>query len=361
MGMIRLATREVKSKKYQGIYHRELENGDRSYFLRIRIDGKVKRIPIGKKSEGITEAFCNQEKNRIINAHRFGEDAAAQLQKVKREDPTFSELADYYLEHSGIRESSVKVYRCIKNVPFSESRRLKREDIQLYIDDLARELRPATVHSRYRLLRTIYKFAISRGKYRYENPCEGISLPKGKTARQRYFSSDEVGQLLDALRDRPRLYLFVKISICTGARIGTVLNVHADDVKPDGSVRLYNFKTDHWYTGFLDDETMDMIKGRDGYLIARRGKQDKPPGYQAIYRPVQKVIDELFNDEKTPREQRAVVHTLRHAVATRMIEKCVPMEIIAKTLDHSSPVITSQVYAKVAPELIKRATYGLWD
>lgn len=359
--MIRLAAREVKSKKYQGVYYRPLENGDRSYFLRIRLDGKVKRIPIGKKSEGITEAFCNQEKHRLINSHRFGEDAAAQLQKVKRDDPTFAELTDYYLVHSGIRESTVKVYRCIKKVPFAESRRVKREDIQLYIDEHARKFRPATVHSRYRQIKTIYKFAIDRGLYRYENPCEGISLPKGKTARQRYFSADEIGQILDALRDKPRLYLFVKISVCTGARIGTVINVHADDVKPDGSVRLYNFKTNHWYTGFLDEETMDMIKGRDGYLIARRGKQDQPPGYQAIYRPVQKVIDELFNDEKTPREQKAVVHTLRHAVATRMIEKGIPMEVVAKTLDHSSPVITAQVYAKVSPELVRGSVAGLWD
>ena len=84
--------KETKSKRFQGVYFRELENGDRSYFLRIRLDGKVKRIPIGKKSQGITEQFCNQEKNRILNAHRFGEDAALELQKVKRVDPTFEEL-----------------------------------------------------------------------------------------------------------------------------------------------------------------------------------------------------------------------------------------------------------------------------
>ena len=88
---IRLA-REVKSKKFQGVYYRELDGGDRSYFLRVRIDGKVKRIPIGRKSEGITEAFCFQEKTRILNSLRFGEDAAQQLQKVRVQDPSFIEL-----------------------------------------------------------------------------------------------------------------------------------------------------------------------------------------------------------------------------------------------------------------------------
>ena len=47
-------SKEYKSKRFQGVYWRELEGKDKSYFLRIRIDGKVKRIPIGKKSEGIT-------------------------------------------------------------------------------------------------------------------------------------------------------------------------------------------------------------------------------------------------------------------------------------------------------------------
>ena len=65
---------EIKSKKYPGVFYRELANGDRSYFLRIRIGGKVRRFPIGKKSEGITEAFCNQEKIRIINESKFGTD-----------------------------------------------------------------------------------------------------------------------------------------------------------------------------------------------------------------------------------------------------------------------------------------------
>jgi hypothetical protein len=69
--------KEKKSNRYLGVYYRDLDNGDRSYFLRVRLGGGTKRIPIGKRSEGITEAFCNQEKARIVNAHRFGDDVAS--------------------------------------------------------------------------------------------------------------------------------------------------------------------------------------------------------------------------------------------------------------------------------------------
>lgn len=73
------AAKEQKSKKYQGVYYRELEGGDRSYFLRVRLGGGTRRNPIGKKSEGVTESFCNAEKVRIVNEHRFGGETAARL------------------------------------------------------------------------------------------------------------------------------------------------------------------------------------------------------------------------------------------------------------------------------------------
>ena len=46
-------SKEQKSKKYAGVYYRDLDNGDRSYFLRVRLGGGTKRIHIGKRSEGI--------------------------------------------------------------------------------------------------------------------------------------------------------------------------------------------------------------------------------------------------------------------------------------------------------------------
>ena len=115
--------KETKSKRFQGVYFRELDNGDRTYFLRLRLDGKVKRISIGKKSEGITEQFCNQEKNRILNAHRFGGDEAAQLQKVRRDDPTFEDLLNEYLEKRDLKPTTIDQLQILRKVPFYKSKK----------------------------------------------------------------------------------------------------------------------------------------------------------------------------------------------------------------------------------------------
>ena len=147
---------EVKSRRFPGVYYRELDNKDRSYFLRIRIDGKLKRIPIGKKSEGITEAFCNQEKNRIINAARFGEDVASQLQKVSKAEPTFNELFDYYISKRDLKSSTVEKMQGLKRLPFSNDRKITRADVQACVDEMKKKYRPETVNLRFRQIRAVF-------------------------------------------------------------------------------------------------------------------------------------------------------------------------------------------------------------
>lgn len=359
-GWLPLASSEIKSKKYQGVYYRELDSGDRSYFLRVRLDGKVKRIPIGKKSEGITEAFCNQEKNRIMNAHRFGEDVANSLRRVKNTDPTFGELFDWYLEKRDLKESTARHLQILRKVPFYNSRKITRDDVQTYIDGLAATLRPATVTLRYRQLRAVFRYSVQRERYKHADPTIGIDLPKSTGARKRFFTPYEINQILDAVANQPRLYLFVKMSLCTGARIGTLLSVHSDHIQPDGAVALYNHKGDRWYTGFFDDETMELLRGKRGYVLALPGKEHKVPAMQSIQYKLQDILNELFNTDDMPKEERAYVHTFRHSVASQMLAKQVPIEVISKTLDHSSPAITSQVYAKVIPELVRGSVKDLW-
>ena len=353
--------KEIKSKKYQGVYYRELESGDRSYFLRIRLDGKMKRIPIGKKSAGITEAFCNQEKNRILNAARFGEDVANELLKVKNTDPTFKELFEWYLERRELKESTVEHLRILRKVPFYNAKKITRDDVQEYMDELAKTLRPATVTLRYRQIRAVMRYAIQRDKYKYPDPTTGIDLPKSTGARKRYFTPEETQQILEAVKGDRRLYLFVKMSLCTGARIGTLLSVRSDHIQPDGTVALYNHKADRWYTGFFDEETMNLLKFKKGYVLALKGKEHKVPAMQSIQYKLQDVLNELFNTPDTPKEERAYIHTLRHSVGSQLLAKGIDIAVISKILDHSSPVITAQVYSHASPELIKGTVYNLWD
>ncbi|MGN0887236.1 MAG: tyrosine-type recombinase/integrase [Candidatus Spyradenecus sp.] len=322
----------------------------------------MKRFAIGRKSQGITEAFCAQEKARILNTHRFGDEVAAQLQKVKQADPTFGELFEWYVSKRDLKASTVEHLQILRKVPFWSARKVTRDEVQAYLDEMvAQGRRPATVTLRYRQLRAVYRYAIARGKYKHADPTVGIDLPKSTGGRKRYLTPEEIGQLLAAVRGDARLHLFVKMSLCTGARIGTLLSVHSDHIQPDGTVALYNHKGGRWYTGFLDAETMALLDGKRGYVLALKGKEDRVPAMQSIQYKVQAVMNELFNTPDTPKEERAVVHSIRHSVASRMLDKEVPMEVISKTLDHSSVAVTSTIYAHVSPAAVKRGVTNLWD
>ena len=48
-------------------------------------------------------------------------------------------------------------------------------------------------------------------------------------------------------------------------------------------------------------------------------------------------------------------HASRHSAATIMLNNGVPLEIVSATLGHAGLAITSDIYARVRPELQKRA------
>jgi site-specific recombinase XerD len=106
---------------------------------------------------------------------------------------------------------------------------------------------------------------------------------------------------------------------------------------------------------------MELLRGKDGYVLGMPGREHEKPPCSWLQKKLQKVLNELFNTDETPKEDRAVIHTLRHSVASRMLEKGVPLEIVSKTLDHSSIAITAQVYGKISPNLIHQSVKGLWD
>lgn len=352
---------EIKSKKYPGVFYRELNNGDRSYFLRIRIGGKIKRFPIGKKSEGITEAFCNQEKVRIINEHKFGVETSDKLRKVSSSVPSFVEMIDFFVRTSTAADGTKKETSYLKNEPLANIPNPTKTDVQEFLINELSRIKPATVNLKMKRIRSVYKHAIASGFYKGEDPTFGLKPFKGEEARRRFLTLNEVERLLEALKDKPRHYLFVKLALCTGARSGSILRIHRNDVKDDGTVLLFNEKTDKHYYGFLDEETFNLLKDKKGYVLALRGQEDAPAKRYGICGTIQIIMDELFNPEGTKDLDRVVIHTLRHSVATQMLQRGVPIEIISKTLDHASLAVTAKFYAKISPDVVRDSVRGIWN
>lgn len=352
---------DIPSKKFKGVYYRELKNGDRSYFVIMRIDGKQQRISMGRKSEGITEAFCFQQKIKILNTDRYGDEVAEILQKKKKSDPTFLEIAEYYFEKGPAKESTKKIMRYLVNqVPFKNSKQVKVNDIIELHNDLSKRLSENTVNNKITLLNTIFHFAIDAGKYRFENPCAKIKKYKVDDKRLRYLDRDEVALLLNEVRDNPQLYLFVKLALCTGARISTLVNIHADDISGD-TVKLRNIKTNRRYTGYLDTETQELLKGCSGYVLAWPNlNPNEPPTINSYQWRLLRIFNKLFNDGIEDSKQRVVVHTLRHTAASLLLQNGTPLHVVQKVLDHQS-IRSTERYAKLNQDIVKNEIKNLWN
>lgn len=347
------------SKKYKGVYYRELASGDRSYYLIIRIDGKQKRIKIGKKSEGITEAFCYQQKSRIINAEKFGDHQAEILQRVKKKDPTFREIAEDYFKHGRAKDSSKQIMRYLLNtVPFSDQKKITERDVSNWIAEYKHKVKPGTVNSKINLLRVLFQHGINHKLYRFDNPMTNIQLLPVQNKRLRWLNSEEIDLLLGEVKSNDHLYLFTKLALCTGARLSTLVLIHKKDIKGD-QVKLFNVKTGRNYTGFLDSETVSLLSKRSGYVLSM-DDADEPPTVEQYQWRMLRVMDRLFNQNVDDHLDRVVVHTLRHTTASLLIQNGTPLHVVQKVLDHQS-IRSTERYAKLHQDNIKSELDRLWS
>ena len=83
-----------------GVIYRDcITNGkaDKVYYIRYKDNNrKTIELKIGKYSEGIREAYCNQKRNEIITKQRNGEEPPAIAQRKKRIIISIENIATYY-------------------------------------------------------------------------------------------------------------------------------------------------------------------------------------------------------------------------------------------------------------------------
>lgn len=351
--------KDIPSKKYKGVYYRQLKNNDRSYFIILRIQGKQKRVSIGKKSEGITEAYAFQQKVHIINAEKFGDDQAEILQRTKKADPTFTEIGQHYIEHARARDNTKRQIGYLVNmVPWRDQRRVTERDVSEWLTKYSRTVKPGTVNNKINLLNSVFQHGIDHKLYRHDSPMRHIKKNSVDDKRLRWLTREEVATLLEALRDQPMLYLFTKLALSTGARLSTLVLIHSADIRGN-TVRLRNVKTARDYTGYLDAECQQLLAGRQGYVLSMRGEQIPPEPNEYQWR-LRRVFDRLFNEGVSDSRDRVVIHTLRHTTASLLVQNGTPLHVVQRVLDHQS-IRSTERYAKIHEDTVKNEVERLWN
>lgn len=346
-----------KSNKYTGVYYQELINGDKSYYITYKHNKKDIWKKIGLYSEGIREAYCSQKRNEIVSKIRLGED----LPHVANKNNFISliEVAEKFYELKELHNKQNKKTRSrvlaklkkhyIGEMSIKEIQKLDIENFQIEIE---KDLMPATINFIIQQTSSIFNWAIENG-YLSKNPCQFVKNLKVKNARLRYLEIDEIKRLLETVKNDKHLYYFVLLGLSTGGRLQTVCNIKVSDIRENGTIRLYDFKNESEYFGFLNNdlksELNEYIKiinlKEDDFIFKNTSNQNYTNQY--YYRKLQPIFDVLFNPDGTEPLEKVTIHTLRHTFASQLAINDTPILIIKKLMNHND-IKTTMRYAKLS-------------
>lgn len=353
----------IQSKKYTGVYLNPLLKNDITYYVGFHNGKAWQKIKIGKKTEGITENYANTKRLEYIHMTRLGEDPMAHKKQIQKTVLLFDTVATEYFTH-------IKSDRIIKDTYNPENRyknhifsdlgnkditKITRTDILAIQHRMSITRSKATTQQIISLISSIYKFAINSDNVLYtgKNICEGLMQGrKLDNSRLRYLDKKEVAILLEAVKDDTELDLFVRLSLSTGGRLMSILNIKAKDIFNE-NVSIYNFKNEKTYSGFIsksllpDKKFLDGLKPND-YLI---GRSSEEYSFRKIQRNLKEIMDSLFNKglDTKDSQNRVVPHSLRHTFASLLVINGTPIYEVMKLMSHSSIDITMR-YAKLAPD-----------
>jgi integrase len=358
------------SKKYTGVVYTVLQNNDRSYYITYKISGKFHRIHIGKKSEGISEAFCHQKRNEAINNVKFGDDTPI-VKNKKKNVITIQSLADVYFQDKAYenRSNSRQLGKYNLHIKPTFSRRdvtcITKSEITTFRNQLSDTKSPKTVNGIIQLLTAIINYSIKEKDLKIINPCNGVKRLNTDNERERFLSLDEIKLLKDEVEHEQNLKTFVLLALVTGGRVQTILNIQKKDIDLlNDTVTLKDIKNDSSYKGFIDNETKQHLQSfiddlsRNDFIV---GCDSSPFPMRTIQRKLLNIINRLFNQglDVSDTKNRAVIHSLRHTFASQLAIKGIPIFTIKKLMNHADIEQTMR-YAKLAPDSGKEAIKSLY-
>jgi integrase len=341
----------VASTKYKAIWLNHLQNGDITYYIVHKVNGRQVWQKVGKKSEGVTEKKAFDLKNSIYLKKRLGLDISQKNYKYL----TFDEISEQYFLSKEARNKSNRKYRLMydKHIkPSLGNTTVERLDntlvYKLQSNKIQYGLSESSINIIVKLIKRIANFAINEEIIAF-NPFKNIELLKVNNSRLRYLSNDEIIKLYELIKQDNDLTMFVKLALTTGARANSLLSIAKKDININlKSVTLKDFKRNNTYIGYLDDESLELIEDHI------KDKSINTPLVKLSYQSIYKKLTAIFNQfnsglDKKDRANRVVIHTLRHTFASHLAIAGTPIQKIQKLMNHKD-IKQTMMYAKLSPD-----------
>ncbi len=363
--------RRIKSKKYTGVYYRELEDGDRVFeFTYKDLEGKKKWIKVGLASHNINESFANRKRIETINKLKLDGDEPDFIKKRKPvKKISLNAVANKYFADYEMRakpnifkESLFKYQNKVEpyfgKTPVDE---ITKEAVEKWLKSFKKDYKQASINSYHATFKAVVNYGIKEFKEleRVINPLQKISMKDPENERERVLSTNEIKHLFECLIHKPKAYLYVAVALGTGARPKAIITTQKKDF--DIANRTLTFpalkKGKRYPVPLIDSLYKQLIEATkdlnaDDYIFHPDNPKTittRPISYEGIKRQIQPLLDDLFNQglDNNDRKHRVTFYTFRHTFATHLVKNPhVNILDVKKLMSHSRLQMTER-YAKV--------------
>lgn len=262
---------------------------------------------------------------------------------AKKNSGLFAELIDEYIQARQLRPNTVRALKHDLSgfgLEDSENRKLFSEILRT---------RPKSVKTIKGRISAFYKWMMLHKRIDITDPTDGVRLCIQESPRRRTMTPDEEQVFFEKMADECEdVQLCLRLAFFTGARISSILAIDKNSFR-GGKLYYQNVKCNRPYAypvPLTDADTVQMLTKACG----------RPKIFSYAKTTILNKIYAFFIRNFPKKDgETLTIHSLRHTLATRMLQAGVSPDVIARILDHRSVSTTLQVYAAHSQDQINGA------
>lgn len=222
-----------------------------------------------------------------------------------------------------------------------------------------------TTHSHMRIIRDLFEMLLRNGEIQI-NPCSTLNFPYPKISEERtVLDQDEIKQLYQATETAQERAI-LSLAYGCGLRVGELVKCNVEDIRlrkkilivPQGKgnkrrVVPMSSGVAKDLANYYYNERDELTKGRDykpnqnAFMLHSRGGRMQKDTYN---KHLKALIERTGNLEL--KEKQITVHSLRHSIATHLLEQGIAVEQVRMFLGHSQ-LETTQIYTHISQKQLE--------
>lgn len=266
---------------------------------------------------------------------------------LDKQDVTFTFIADKYwtLHGSKTRGAWNFIYtynKIIARFGHVKVANITTEDVQKFYNDTWERTSASTANRHFTLFRSIINKAINLKLYKGFNPCIGVVRQRENPPRERYFTRDDIRNLL--LNAEERLKPLIAFAVLTGCRRSEALNLTWKDVDfHSGIIRIAKTKAGKPREIPMSDDLRPI-------LWTMRGNP-----FDKVFNITAPALRYSFNKllKKVGLTDGYCFHTCRHTFASLYMQNNGNITDLQRILGHAKIELTMR-YSHFSPQYIKQ-------